>query len=120
MRDRVLVGGCRVGHAQRDRVDAVAVALVVLGDLVLAGERAGQHEPDPALLEHVRDAIAAAGLEPAVRGLGEPERVRVVVGRLGALPTNSSRWSMPWIGIASAVAGSRSGCVAWLGRHRVQ
>ena len=61
------------------------MALVVLGDLVVAGQRAGQHEPDPALLEHVRDAVADAGLEPLVGGLNEAVGVGVVVGRLGGV-----------------------------------
>jgi hypothetical protein len=50
---RVLVRGCGVGHAERDLVDAVAVAGVVAGDLIAAAERPGQHEPDAALLEDV-------------------------------------------------------------------
>ena len=66
-------------------MDPVAVALVVLGDLVVAGQRAGQDEADPALLEHVRDAVATAGLEAAVGGLGEAEGARVVVGGLGGV-----------------------------------
>ena len=84
--DRVLVGGRGIRDAQRDLVHAVAVSLVVLGDLVVTGQRPGEDETDPALLEHVRDAVAAARLEPAVSGLGEAERVRVVVGGLGGVP----------------------------------
>ena len=85
MGDGVLVGGGRVGHAERDAVDAVTVALVVLGDLVIAGQGAGQHEPDPALLEHTRDAVPAAGLQAAVGGLGEAEGVAVVVRGLSGV-----------------------------------
>ena len=48
-------------------------------------ERAGEHQPDPALLEHVRDAVAAAGLEARIGGLGEAERAREEVGRLGGV-----------------------------------
>ena len=48
--DGVLVGGRRIRDAERDRPDAVAVALVMFGDLVVAGQRAGQHQPDAALL----------------------------------------------------------------------
>src|SRR5215216_2126932 len=59
---------------------------MVRGDLVAAHERAGEHEPDAALLEHVRDAVAAAGLEAGVCGLREPERVDEVEGSLGGVP----------------------------------
>ena len=65
VRDRVPVGGRGVGDAEGDLVHAVAVAAVVVADLVVARERAGDHQADASLLEHVRDAVAAAGLEPA-------------------------------------------------------
>ena len=55
-------------------------------DVVAALERAGEHEPDPALLEHVRDAVAPAGLEARVGGLREPERVHEVERRLRGVP----------------------------------
>ena len=84
--DGVLVGGRGVGHAQRDLVDAVAVEGVVGRDLVAALERAGEHEPDAALLEHVRDAVAPAGLEAGVGGLGEAECVHEVERRLRGVP----------------------------------
>ena len=45
-------------------------------------ERAGQHEPDAPLLEHVRRAVAHPGLQPRVGDLAEAERVDVVVRRL--------------------------------------
>jgi hypothetical protein len=80
--DRVVVGGLGVGHAQRDLVHAVAVVGVVARDLVVTAECAGQDQPDAALLQNVRDAVAAACLEPRVGGLGEAERVAVVVGGL--------------------------------------
>ncbi len=74
--DGVRVRGRGVGDAQGDLLNAVAVAALVVADLVLARERARDHEPDASLLQHVRDAIAAAGLEPHVRGLREAERAR--------------------------------------------
>ena len=61
--DGMVVRGVRVGDAQRDLVDAVAVQAVVHRDVVAAEQGARDDEPDPALLEHVRDAIPAAGLE---------------------------------------------------------
>ena len=64
---------------------AVAVPGVVGGDVVLPGQRAGEYEANPALLEHVGGAIAATRLQTAVRRLGEPERVDVVVSRLGGV-----------------------------------
>ncbi len=86
VRDGVLVGGRGVRNAQRDLVHAVAVAGVVIGDLVAAVVGAGEHEPDAALLEHVRAPVAPAGLEAGVGGLGEAERVREVVGGLRRVP----------------------------------
>ena len=59
---------------------------VVRGDVVAPHERAREDEPDAALLEHVRDAVAAAGLEPRVGGLGEAEGVDEVEGRLRGVP----------------------------------
>ena len=54
------------------------MARVVGGDLVAALERPGEHEPDAALLEHVRDAVAPARLEARVGGLREAEGVHEV------------------------------------------
>ena len=51
-------------------------------DLVVGRQRAGEHEPDAALLEHVRGAVAHAGLQPRVGDLLEAERVHVEVGGL--------------------------------------
>jgi hypothetical protein len=76
------VGVVDVRHRQRDHLHAVAVAGVVAPDLVVGRERAGQHDPDPALLEHVARAVAHAGLESGVGDLAEAERVDVEVGRL--------------------------------------
>ena len=50
VRHGVRVGGRGVGDAQRDLVDAVAVTALVVADLVLARERARDHEPDASLL----------------------------------------------------------------------
>ena len=83
--DRVVVGGAGVGHAEGDGVHAVAVAAVVVADLVVAAERAGDHQPDAALLENVGDAVALPGLEAGVGGLGEAERAREEEGGLGGV-----------------------------------
>jgi hypothetical protein len=72
-----------VGHGQRDVAHAVAVAAVVVADLVAGHERAGEDEPDAALLEHVGDAVADTGLQARVGDLGEAERVDVEEGGLG-------------------------------------
>ena len=48
-------------------------------DLVVGRQRAGEHDPDPALLEHVRGAVADAGHEAGVGDLLEAERVDVEV-----------------------------------------
>jgi hypothetical protein len=77
-----LPGFAARAEAQRDLVDAVAVAGVVSGDLVVALERPGQHQADATGLHDVRDAVAPAGLEPRVGGLGEPVRAREEVGGL--------------------------------------
>jgi hypothetical protein len=50
------------------------VARDVAADLVVGHQRAGEHDPDPPLLEHVRGAIAHSGLQPRVRDLLEAER----------------------------------------------
>ena len=52
------------------------------GDLAGPEQRRGEHEADPALLEHVRGAVADPGLEPGVGGLAEAERVGEPVGGL--------------------------------------
>jgi hypothetical protein len=79
-----VVGVGRVGNPERDHARPVAVAGVVLRDLVVGRQRAGEDEPDAALLEDVRGAVAQAGLEPRVGDLLEAEGARVVVrGLLG-------------------------------------
>jgi hypothetical protein len=83
MGDGVLICRGSVRDAQGDHPYPIAVALVVLADLVVTAERAGQDQTDAALLEHVRDAIAAARLQTAVSGLREPECAGVVIGGLG-------------------------------------
>ena len=83
--DRRAVRVLGVGHGERDHLDAVAVARVVLADLVARRQRAGQHDPDAPLLEHERDAVAHARLEPGVGDLLEAERLAVEVGRLGGV-----------------------------------
>ncbi len=82
----MLVGRGGIRHAERDRLHPIAVALVVLGDPILAGQGPGEHKADAPLLEDVGDVVAGAGLQPSVGGLSEAKRVRVVVGRLGGVP----------------------------------
>ena len=58
------------GTRQRDHLHAVAVARrACAADLVVGRQRAGEHEPDAALLEHVRGAVAHAGLQAGVGDL---------------------------------------------------
>jgi hypothetical protein len=61
------------------------VAAVMVGQVVAAGQGPGDDEPDPPLLEHVRDPLALARLETAVGGLGEPECPREEEGGLGGV-----------------------------------
>ena len=53
---------------------------------MIGDERPGQHDPDPALLEHVRGAIAHAGLQPRVADLLEAERPDPERGGLQRIP----------------------------------
>src|SRR5258708_1776075 len=55
-----------VAHAQCDGLDAVAVGAHVLGDLARRRQRRGDDEAHPALLQHVRGAVAHAGLGTGV------------------------------------------------------
>ena len=73
-RGRVRVVG--VGHRQRDDLRAVAVRGVMVRDVGLRVQRAGDHEAHAALFEHVRHAVAPAGLQPGVGDLAEPEGMR--------------------------------------------
>jgi hypothetical protein len=68
-----------VGDGERDDLHAVAVGRVVAADLMVGRQRAGEDEPDAALLEHVRGAVADAGLQPRVGDLLEAHRPRVEV-----------------------------------------
>ena len=76
------VGVLDVRHRQGDHLHAVAVGGLVGADLVARRQRAREHEPDAALLEHVRGAVAHAGLEARVGDLLEAERVDVEERRL--------------------------------------
>jgi hypothetical protein len=60
---------------QRDDAHAVAVAAWWRAISWSGAERAGEHEADAALLEHVGRAVADTGLEARVGDLGEAERV---------------------------------------------
>ena len=99
----LVLGPVRLGDPARAVLDRVPVGLAASGtpsailctpspwrrwwlaDLVVAGERPGHHQAHAALLEHVRDAVARAGLQPAVGRLGEAEGVSEEVGRLGGV-----------------------------------
>src|SRR5438874_13787369 len=81
-RDRLAVGLRRVGHGERDVADAVAVARVVLRDLVLLTERARDDEADVTLLEHVGRAVAHSRLGSGICRPREPHRLLVEVRSL--------------------------------------
>ena len=72
----------RVRHGERDVAHAVAVARVVLRDLVLLAERARDDEADVALLEHVGGAVADSRLGAGVRRPREAHRLLVEVRSL--------------------------------------
>ena len=76
----------RVGNGQRDVADAVAVARVVTGDLVVLAKRRRQDEADLALLEHVGGPVAEPGLGPCVGRAREAEDALVEVRRLLCVP----------------------------------
>jgi hypothetical protein len=79
---RLAVGVVDVGDAERDHLHAVAVLGDVGADLVAGDERAGQDDPDAALLEDVRSPVTHAGLQAGVGHLGEPERADPIGRRL--------------------------------------
>jgi len=84
--DRFLVGVSGVRDTQRDVLDAVAVLVRVIADLVTGMERAREHEADVALLENVARAIPYARLWACVRRAAEAECVLVVIGGLLGVP----------------------------------
>ena len=63
-------------------LDAVAVAVDVLGNCVAAAQRRGEHETDLALLHHVGRAIALAGLRSRIGDQRHAEGGAVKVGSL--------------------------------------
>ena len=65
---------------------AVAVTACELRDLAVDAYAAREHEADVALLEHVRRAVANAGLGARIGGPREPERVLVEVRGLLGVP----------------------------------
>ena len=71
-----------IGHAQRHVLHAVAVLEGVLGDGRPRAHRAGEHVAGVVLFDDVAGAIPDRRLGAAVRGDVEPERLRVVEGRL--------------------------------------
>src|SRR5581483_8890382 len=76
---RLPVGLLGVRHAQRDVLDAVAVHVREVADLVPAPQRARHDEANVVLLEDVARAVAHSRLGARVRGAAEAERVLVVV-----------------------------------------
>ena len=50
---RLVERGCRVGNRQRDDADTIAMPSDEVCCGVIGAERAGEHEPDVALLEHI-------------------------------------------------------------------
>ena len=72
-RRRLAERRCRVGHLQRDDADTVAMPSDEFCRGVIGTERAGEHEPDVALLEHVGGHVAGAGFEASIRGPVEAE-----------------------------------------------
>src|SRR5215212_743642 len=80
----VRLGGAR--HAQRDDLRAVTMTARELCHLAVGAEAARDHEPDVALLKHVRRAIADARLRACVRSARKAHGVLVVVRRLLRVP----------------------------------
>src|SRR5207302_7934708 len=66
----------------RDVLHAVAVPHAVTRDLVVLAQRARDDEPDAALLEDIRRAVADARLRTCVRRAREAERALVEVRSL--------------------------------------
>ena len=74
----------RIGHRERDVLDAVTVAAAVPRDVVVLAQRRRQHEADASLLEHVRGSVAYPGLRACVGSAGESQCLLVEVrGLLG-------------------------------------
>ncbi len=76
------VRGGDVRDLQRDVLRRIAVPAGEPDDLAVAAQPAREHEPDLALLEHVRGSVADTRLGPGVRHAVEAERVLVPEGRL--------------------------------------
>jgi hypothetical protein len=74
-RDRLLVGAAGIRHAEGDGAHAVAVPAMEAADGAVTPQRAGHDEPDPALLEDVRDPVAGAGLQSRIGHLRESQGV---------------------------------------------
>jgi hypothetical protein len=84
--DGFAVGLARVRNEERDVLGRVAVGGGEADDLAVAAEAAREHEPDLALLEDVRGAVADAGLRACVGDPVEAERLLVPVRRLLGVP----------------------------------
>ena len=81
---RLHVGRGGVGHTQRDRPDAVAVARYVSSDRVVrvGQQRRGHDEADVATHQHPRGAVAHTGLQPGIDDRTQAEGGTVKMGRL--------------------------------------
>ena len=84
--DSLAVGRRDVGHLQRDVLGRIAVLRGEADDRAVGAKAAREHEPDLALLENVRGAVADTRLRPRVGDAVEAERVLVPEGRLLGVP----------------------------------
>jgi hypothetical protein len=71
--ERSVIDAIDVGHDEGDVTDPVTVAADVVGDDVVRPEPARHEKADVALLEEIRDALAATGLGSGVGDRGEAE-----------------------------------------------
>ena len=85
-RDRAVMRLTSVIDAVRDDAHAVTVAAHVLGHVGVTVERAGDDEADVALRQHVRLAVAPAGLGARVGDHGEPEAGREELRGVAGVP----------------------------------
>src|SRR5829696_1651689 len=84
--DGLVEGRRGVWHLQRDVLRRIAVLRREADDRAVGAKPAREHEPDLALLEHVRRAVADTGLRAGVRDAVEAERMLIPEGRLLGVP----------------------------------
>ena len=92
--------------------DSVAVGVDVAGDLGVGTERGCEDEADLSLLEHVRGAVAVAGLGACVGDQGHSEGCAVEVGGLACVADVE-------LDVVGALEGEKIGCLGGfcLGKH---